>query len=172
MDYVWELISPYVAALGGASGAGVIIYTIVRAVIGKVFNKNNKMLDATFNVDNLSQKVSEKLAGKTLNIDVTAVTEKSLKKLAKELDARMEKMEQLTNSLKSILVPMGKGIVKLKALTKDEVAELSDAIKGLAGDYKPKEPDEVMTVVLQPIAAAPEEKTDAEKAAVNFGGLK
>ena len=170
MDYVWELISPYVAALGGASGAGLIIYTIVRAIIGKLVNKNKKMLDATFNVDNLSQKVSEKLAGKTLNIDVTAVTEKSLKKLTKELDARMEKIEKITNSLKSLLVPMGKGIAKLKALTKEEVAELADAIKGLEGEYKPQEPDEVMTVVLQPLAV--EEEAAPAQASVNFGGLK
>lgn len=171
MDYVWELISPYVAALGGASGAGLIIYTIVRAIIGKLVNKNNKMLDATFNVDNLSQKVSEKLAGKTLNIDVTAITEKSLKKLTKELDARMEKIEKITNSLKSILVPMGKGISKLKALTKEEVSELADAIKGLEGEYNPQEPDEVMTVVLQPLPVI-EEEAAPEQASVNFGGLK
>lgn len=171
MDYVWELIAPWVAALGGAGGAGVIIYAIVRLILGRVLNKNNKMLDATFNIDNISQRVAEKLAGKTLNIDVTAVTEKALKKLAKELDAKIEKIETATNSLKGILVPMGKGITKLKALTKEEVAELASAIKALEGAYEPPAENETMTVVLQPIAL-PEEKEEAVPAGgVNFGGL-
>lgn len=83
MDYVWEIISPYVAAVGGATGAGAIIYAIVRLLMGRFVKKTNAALDASYNAEKVSQLTAEKLAGKTLNIDVTAVTEKALKKTAR-----------------------------------------------------------------------------------------
>ena len=170
MDYVWEIVAPWVAALGGASGIGLITYAIVRGLMGRLLKKNRTMLDGTFNVENLSRQVAERLAGKTLNIDVTAVTEKALRMLARELDAKIEKIETATNSLKGILAPIGKGIIKLKALTKEEVAELASAIKALEGEYKPAPENETMTVVLQPVTLS-DEKEDAVPAGVNFDGL-
>jgi nucleotidyltransferase/DNA polymerase involved in DNA repair len=170
MDYVWELIAPWVAALGGAGGVGLITYTIVRALVGKVIRKNNTMLDATFNIDSLAQRVAERLGGKTLNIDVTAVTEKALKKLAKQLDEKIQKVEDATNSYKRILALIGKGIAKLKALTKDEVSELASAITAIESEYTPPEENQPMTVVFQPIAVS-EEKEEAVPAGVNFSGL-
>lgn len=170
MEYVWELIAPWIAAIGGASGIGVIIYAIARALMGKVLKKNNTMLDATFNVDAIGQKLAEKLAGKTLNIDVTAVTEKALKKLAKQLDEKIQKVEDSTNAYRRILALIGKGISKLKALSKDEVTELNSAIKAIESEYIPPEENETMTVVLQPIAL-PNEKEGSPTGGVNFNGL-
>lgn len=173
MDYVWEIISPYVAAVGGATGAGAIIYAIVRLLMGRFVKKTNAALDASYNAEKVSQLTAEKLAGKTLNIDVTAVTEKALKKTARALDARVEKVENAANSLKCILIAIAKGIAKFKALTDDERAELAGAIKLLESEYKPPEADETMTVVLSPVvisddSAEPESKNDSE---LNFGGL-
>ena len=171
MDYAWELVAPWVAALGGAGGIGTILYFIARRLMGKILTRNNALLDNTFNINTVSIKVAERLAGKTLNIDVTAVTERALKRLAKELDARIEKIETATNSLKRILAPIGKGVIKLKALTSEEVNELASAIKALENEYKPPAENEVMTVVLQPVALM-EETEEAVPAGVNFDGLE
>lgn len=171
MDYVWELISPYVAALGGASGVGIIIYAILRLLFSKLLNKNNAMLSSTFNVDVLSQKVADKLAGKTLNIDITAVTEKALKKLAKELDEKIKKVEEATNAYKQILAEIGKAVSKLKALNKDEIEALASAIKAIEKDYIPRENDEPMTILLEPVVLE-NKKEQKETSTVNFGGLE
>lgn len=171
MDYVWEIISPWVAAIGGVTGAGTIIYAVVRLLMGRFVKKTRATLDAAFNAEKVSQLTAEKLAGKTLNIDVTAVTEKALKKTAAKLDLRVEKVEVATNALKSILVAMGKGIIKLKALTDEEKAELASAIVMLESEYKPPEPTETMTIILEPVSVADDDETEETDSGVNFGGL-
>lgn len=177
MDYVWELIQPWIAAILAALGSGGIITLIVRAIVNKILRKNNAMLDATYNPDRASQLVAEKLAGKTLNIDVTAVTEKALKKTTRELDTRIEKSEEIANSHTAILIAMAKGIIKLKALSDDEKAELASAVAQLEKGYKPPEADQIMTVQLTPIslderdADEEEETLVATDSGVNFGGL-
>lgn len=176
MDYVWEIIAPYVAVLGGATGAGAIIYAIVRLLMNRFVNKANSALNASYNAEKVSQLTAEKLAGKTMNIDVTAVTEKALKKTARELDERVVKVEDAANSLKGVLIAMAKGIIKLKALSEDEKTELASAIKTLEKNYKPPEADEIMTVRLTPIELHQEPEADAPSdentdSGVNFGGL-
>jgi len=174
MDYVWEFIQPYVAAILAALGSGGIITLIVRAIVNKVLHKNNAMLDATYNTDRVSQLVAEKLAGKTLNIDVTAVTEKALKKTTRELDTRIEKSEAISNSHTAILIAMAKGIIKLKALSDDEKSELASAVAQLEKGYKPPEADQIMTVRLVPVSLynnCENAETDGSNSGVNFGGL-
>jgi hypothetical protein len=175
MEELWEIISPYIAAAGGATGAGAIIYAIVRTLLNKITQKNTAALNTTFNIDNVAQKVAEKLGGKTLNIDVTAVTEKALKKLSKQLDGKITDIENNTNSYRHLLALIGNALSKLKALTKDEVEELTGAIKAVEGAYTPQETNETMTVVLQPIELADtKDAADAAEAAetgVNFEGL-
>lgn len=176
MDYVWELIQPYVlAVIAFLSGSG-LVAAILRAVVNKLFTKNSATLNETYNTDKVAENVAKKLAGKTLNIDVTAVTEKALKKTAEKLDARVEKVEDATNALKAILVAIAKGTIKLKALTDEEKAELASAIARLEANYKAPADDEIMTVQLAPISL-PEDDTDNEEettvsdSGVNFGGL-
>lgn len=176
MEYVWELIQPWIAAILAALGSGGIITLIVRAVVKKILNKNTTMLDATYNAERVSQLTAEKLAGKTMNIDVTAVTEKALKKTTRELDTRIEKTEEIANSHTAILIAMAKGIIKLKALSDDEKAELASAVAQLEKGYKPPEADEIMTVRLTPIELTQEPSADApsdesDDGGVNFGGL-
>jgi cell division protein ZapA (FtsZ GTPase activity inhibitor) len=170
MEQAWEIIAPYVAMIGGSGVTGLVTFVVIRLLVSRIINKNTKTLKDTFNVESLSQQVAERFAGKTLNIDVTAITEKALKRLAKELDGKIEKVAAQTNSLKGLLAAVGKGIAHLKALSEEERAELASAIKALEGEYKPPEPEELMTVVLQPIAI--EEAEQANPAAVNFGGLE
>ncbi len=176
MDYVWELIQPWITAILAALGSGGIITLIVRAIVNKILRKNNAMLDATYNTDRVSQLVAEKLAGKTLNIDVTAVTEKSLKKTARVLDERVEKVENAVGSLSAILIAIAKAQIKLKALTEAERIELASAISLLEKGYKPPEADEIMTVQLTPIELNQEpigivEEPTRTDGGVNFGGL-
>lgn len=173
-DTIWEVIAPWVAALGGISGICGIIVFAAKSVIKRIIKKNDTMLDSKFNTKEIAQETANQLAGKTLNIDVTAVTEKSLRKLNKQLDTRIEKVEETVSSLSVVLVPMGKAIAKLKALTDDERAELTTAIQLLEAGYTPPEPDEKMTVVLTPVAlpAKTDDEDEKEETGVNFGDLE
>ena len=179
MDQVWEIIQPYVAAVVATLCSSGVITLIVRAVVNKILNKNNSMLDKTYNTEQISRLVADKLAGKTMNIDVTAVTEKSLRKTTKQLDERIEKVESIGNSHTAILIAMAKGIIKLKALSEDEKEELASAVKLLEKGYKAPEVEEIMTVTLAPIeleqdkVEPSDDETDDENdgGGVNFGGL-
>ncbi|MDE6473619.1 MAG: hypothetical protein K2L70_00770 [Clostridia bacterium] len=180
MDYVWELIQPYVMAVLATLCSSGVVTLIVRAVVNKILNKNSAMLDKTYNIEKISKLVADKLAGKTMNIDVTAVTEKSLKKTTKQLDERIEKVESIGNSHTAILIAMAKGIIKLKALSEDEKEEIASAVQLLEKGYKPPEIEEIMTVKLAPIELGQDEfeiteaggeESDSESGGVNFGGL-
>lgn len=167
MDYAIKLIAAIIAGLGGAAGVGAIIQTVATSRFNKAMRKNSALLGATFNPEMMSQLIADKLAHKTINIDMTALTEKALRKL----DGRVEKLESLVNSLKGILVAIAKGTIKLKALTEEEKAELASAIQTLASDYKPPEKEEVMTVLLEPIPTEEKKKNNVTDIGVNFGGL-
>lgn len=172
MDYVWELVAPWVAAVGGAGGVGTIVYFIVRSLTSRALAKNNTLLNSTFNIDAISVKVAERLAGKTLNVDVTAVTERALERMSRKQDAQSERLEGEFNSLKRILAPIGKGVIKLKALTEDEIAELASAIKAIEKEYKPPVEKEIMTVVLQPVTLTEDTEEAVPAGGVNFDGLE
>lgn len=171
METIWEIIAPYVGMVGGATGAGTIIYIIIRLLLNKITQKNASAMNSMFNIDTLSQNFADRLAGKTLNIDVTAVTEKALRKLSKQLDERIATVEDTTNSYKHLLALIGNALTKLKALSKDEVAELTQAIRDLEGGYTPPESNETMTVILEPITLE-DEKEEPVSSGVNFEGLE
>ncbi len=75
MNEVWNIIEPYILAILGALGGGSVVAVIARLICSRLIDKASKAYDH----NSLATKVADKLAGKTLNIDVTAVTEKRLK---------------------------------------------------------------------------------------------
>ena len=170
METAWEIIAPWVTAIGGNAILGLITFVIIRVAVTKVINRNTNTLRDTFNVDSLSQLVAEKFAGRTLNIDVTALTEKALRKLAKELDTKVAAIETATNALKNILVAIGKGVHHLQLMTDEEKDELAAAIQELEAGYKPPEKQECMTVRLEPIVTKKDEEDTP--ASLNFEGVE
>lgn len=178
MDQIWELIAPYVAAIGGATGFGAIVWGFVVLVAKRFTQKWGEFLDTKYSVNQMATAVADKLAGKTLNIDVTAVTEKALKKTAAALGEQVQRVEETGEWLKMILVPMAKAMARFKALTDDEKGELAIAIQRLTGNMKTPADDEVMTVMLQPLSVeSVSEQTDVDVGAaggdgVNFGDLE
>jgi len=174
METAWEIIAPWVTGIGGSAIIGLITF-IIRLGIGKIINRNTQTLRQTFNVDSLSQLVAEKFAGRTLNIDATALTEKALRKLAKELDAKVATIESATQALTAILVAIGKNVSHFKNVPKSEIEELITAIQLLEQGYTPPEKEECMTVKLEPIAT-PTAKEDGSKSIAHnakktqFGG--
>ena len=171
MEYFWDLIAPYVLGIGGSAITGLITFIVIRVLVGKIVSKNTQTLTQVFNVDLLTQKVAEKFAGRTLNIDVTALTEKALRKLAKELDTKVAKIEDATNSLKALLIAIGKGIYDLKRLTDEQKAELTEAIRLLESGYIPPEKEEYMTVILEPIVTADDKEDEETPSGLNFEGV-
>lgn len=183
MDYVWELIQPYVMDVFATLCSTGVVALIVRALTNKILNRNSAMLKKTYNTEEISKSVADKLAGKTMNIDVTAVTERALKKTTRELDSRIEKSEIIANSHTAILIAIAKGIIKLKALSDEEKAEIANAVALLEKGYKQPEAEEIMTVTLtpieleqdtdneQPIDDETEDEEDDGNGGVNFGGL-
>jgi len=170
METVWEIIAPWVTSIGGMGVLFTIALIIIRVSVSKIITKNTKTLEQTFNVNSLSQLVAEKFAGRTLNIDVTALTEKALRKLAKELDAKVATIEAATQALTAILVAIGKNVSHFRNVPKGDIEELISAIGLLEQGYTPPEKEECMTVKLEPIATSKQDEEDTPTS-LNFEGV-
>lgn len=163
MQQIWQAVEPYVMWAIGAIVGGTSIYALAKFFLKKVF----KRFEEKYEVNDMANKVADKLAGKTLNIDVTAVTEKRLDKLDKKLSKAVERIHSETAAYKHLLALIGGAMTKLKAVTAEERNALNDAITALESDFTPPEPEEVVTVKLEPIVTAPQETKD-ETAADRF----
>ena len=171
MEAIWEIIAPYVGMVIGAGGGGTIIYIVLRLLLGKTLKTNMASLEGMFNTEALSQKFADRLAGKTLNIDVTAVTEKALRKLSKQLDDKISTVADTTNSYKHLLVLMAGALSKFKALSKEEQMELAGAISALESGYVAPDASETMTVILEPISLDGEATAAVKTGGANFEGI-
>ena len=163
INTIWQTVEPYVMAIIGALAGGTGIYALVRSFVGKWISRFEKKYD----INDMAQKVADKLGGKTLNIDVTAVTEKKLDKLDKKLNKKIEDIQAATDAYKHLLALIGGAMTKLKAITPDERTALTEAITALESDYTPPMPAEIVTIKLEPIEIAPQETKD-ETAADRF----
>lgn len=177
MDYVWEIIQPYVMAVIAFLSGGGAIAIILRTMFIKMLNRNSTMLAKTYNVEQICDLVVKRLAGKTMNIDVTAVTERALRKTTQQLDTRIDRAENIANAHTAVLVAIAKGMLRLKALSDEERNELATAVQQLEKGYKLPEVAEVMTVKLEPIELKQDDESeeqdneDEDGNGVNFGGL-
>lgn len=165
INTIWAAIEPFVSAIAGTAAGGTIVGLICRLLQGKLL----RQLDA----DGIADKVANRLAGKTLDVDVTAITEKKLDKISTALNKRVEKIQEETAAYKPLLVQIGKGIMHLKSLSSEEKESLQKAIAALDCDYIPPEPDRIVTVKLQPIVVEEQvEEMQQEQGLINFDGLK
>lgn len=167
INMVWAVIEPFVSAIAGTAAGGAIVGFICRLLQGKLLRK--------LSADGIADKVANRLAGKTLDIDLTAVTEKKLDKISSALNKKVEKVQEETASYKPLLVQIGKGIMHLKALSVEEKESLQTAITALDSNYIPPAPDKLVTVKLQPIATEDVTAEEAERkgrSLISFGAIK
>ena len=148
MQEIWRVAEPYIMTVVGALGGGTVIYALARILLGRLLST----FATKYDTNDMADKVAGKLAGKTLNIDVTAVTEQRLDKLSKLLTNQLENIREETESYKRLLSLIGGAIAKLKAITPEEKTALTEAITALDNSYIPAEPSEITTVKLEPIA--------------------
>ena len=161
MNAIWNVVEHYfigiISFITGGSVIGLIAYIIAKRVI--------KKHDANI----IATKVADKLAGKTIDIDITSIVEKRLKEIADALAKEVGKVAEETNSYKHLLARMGEALARLKMLTDEERAALVAAVKELDSEYMPPEKEVIATVKLEPImpasGSAAQDKTDT----VNFG---
>lgn len=163
MQQIWQAVEPYAMTVIGALGGGTVIYALARMLLGKLLNRFAQKYDT----NDMANKVADKLAGKTLNVDVTAVAEKKLDKIDKKLSKEIAQIHDETAAYKHLLALIGGAMTKLKAITPDERTALTEAITALESDYTPPMPAEIVTIKLEPIEIAPQETKD-ETAADRF----
>lgn len=169
---IWAAAEPYVMAIVGALGGGTVIYTLARTLMNKLLNK----FSAKYDMDDMADKVAKKLAGKTLNVDVTAVTEKRLDKIENKLRKQVDQLQEQTAAYRQLLTAIGAAVAHFKSLTEEERGELQAAIQALDHRYTPPAPEEIVTVKLEPIALEPDHAeeltTEPEHSLIDFGGLR
>lgn len=147
VNQIWEVISPYIMTVVGAFGGGTVVFALVRILVGGFLKK----FSAKYDVNDMADRVAGRLAGKTLNIDVTAVTEKRLDKIDKRLSKQVEELSKQTTDYKHLLALIGSAVAHFKALPDEEKTALTEAVRALESDYTPPEPEEITTVKLEPI---------------------
>lgn len=159
INSIWAVIEPYITGIAGTATGGLIVGIICRLLQGRLMRR--------LDVGDIADKVAKQLAGKTLNIDVTAITEKRLDKIDTKLNKKVEAVTEQVSSFKLILALIGGALVHLKSLSNEERQALNEAIKALKEDYEPPAPEQVATVRLEPIIIEDEKEEKAE----NFGGI-
>ena len=154
LEIIWNSIAPFVGAFIGLGGGGIIIYIVVRLLVDKVFKRNKILLDKVYSPDSMSQSIADKLVGKALNIDLTAMTETALQSVSDALASRVDKIDKLVNDFKPILIAIAKANARLKAVSDDPeaTAEMTACIQALESTYTPVKPKEAVTVKLEPMA--------------------
>lgn len=174
INAIWQIIEPFFWGLLSGSAVGTAVYFIGKKVLKKILSAWLKKHDD----DTMAQKVADRLAGKTLNIDVTAVTEKKLDKTEKVLSKGVKDIGEEIAKQRHLLVLMAGAVSKFKAVTEDERAAFTEAIQAIEKGYKPPEPEEVITVSLKPIEIELEGKNEdseppePEESLINFGGIR
>ncbi len=170
INQIWQTVEPWIMAIVGALAGGTGVFALVRAFVGKWINK----FGAKYDTEIMAGKVAEKLAGKTIDVDVTAVAEKKLDKISNSLNKKIAAVEQATNSYKHILALIAVAVSRLKALTDEERAEFTTAIQAIEKDYAPPLQEKIATVKLAPIEleTSAESEHFEEESLINFGGLK
>lgn len=164
INTIWAVVEPYITGIAGTATGGLIVGIICRLLQGKLLRR--------LDVGDIADKVAGRLTGKTLNIDVTAVTEKRLDKIEAKLSKKVEAIEEQTAAYKHLLALIGGAVAHFKALPEEEKHALQEAVTGLKGDYTPPPPEQVTTVKLEPITLdEDEEEKDTAGELINFGGL-
>ncbi len=168
INAIWQIVEPWVTVVLAAVSAVVSICITVKARL----KKWNFSLMERYDPREIASSVADKLSGKTLNIDVTAVTEKKLDKIEQKLNKRVETICETIAAYSHILARIGAAVAKFKSLTDEERQELQEAVKALDKGYIPPEPEEIITVKLEPIAIdTPAEDAESESV-INFGGVR
>lgn len=169
INMIWNAIEPWVTVVLAALSAAVSIILTAKTWLGKW----NVRLMERYNTNDVASKVAEQLSGKTLNIDVTAVAEKKLDKIEQKLNKKVEAIYETISTYSRILAQIGAGVAKFKSLTAEERQALIDSVKALDSGYTPPEPEQVITVKLEPISVTPPESEPVEEDAsiINFGAL-
>lgn len=164
MNEIWNIVEPYILTIGGALCGGSIIAVIARIICKRLIDKAS----AAYSLNKFATEVADKLGGKTLNIDVTAVTERRLKEIADMLSSKVQIVADETNSYKRLLVLIGTALTHLKMLSDEERTALIEAIQELDSEYVPPEKEVIATVKLEPISLD-EPSTQDNSETVNFG---
>lgn len=164
MNNIWNIVEPYILTIIGALCGGSVIAVIARIICKRLIDKAS----AAYSLNEFATKVADKLGGKTLNIDVTAIVETRLKEISDILSAQVKTVADETNSYKHLLALIGEALAHLKMLTDEERAELIAAVQELDSEYKPPEKEVIATVKLEPISTYKppvQDKADT----INFG---
>lgn len=165
MNEIWQIVEPYILTVLGALGGGSIIAIIARILCGRLIGKTARIYD----VNALADKVANKLGGKTIDVDITTLTESKLQEICNRLSAQVCEVSRETNSYKHVLALIGAALTKLKMLTDDERAALIQAVKELDEQFVPPEKEVIATIKLEPITvsdASPQ--SIADEKAVNL----
>ena len=144
INQIWAAVEPYVLQIVEALGLGTILGIVIKSLF-KRFEKKHQASD-------IAAQTAQCLANKMVKVDVTAITDKKLDKLNKQLTEELHDIHTETAAYKHMLALIGGAMTKLKAVTQDERAALIKAVQALESDYTPPEPDEVISVKLDPIA--------------------
>lgn len=169
INAIWQVIEPWVTVILAAVSAVVSVCITVKARLQKW---NISFLER-YDINDMASKVATQLSGKTLNLDVTAIAEKKMDKIEQTLNKKVMAISELLSRQSYALAKIGVAMARFKSLTDEERQGLQDAIKALDSNYTPSEPEEIITVKLEPISteSIKSDNADEQDSIINFGAL-
>lgn len=173
MNEIWQIVEPYIFELLKNS----TLCALVAAIIKIILNRSAKKIMTLYDTDVLASKVAdksaEKLAGKTIDIDISELVDDRLKKTFAVFESEFKRLSNELKAYKPLLIGIGSALMHLKMLTDDEREALGNAVKALDSSYILPDKQVITTIKLEPIAVEPpvykpiQEQT--QSSAVNFG---
>ena len=165
MNEIWNIAEPYVISAIKALLEAISLILIIRLLIKQFLTRASTIYD----VNLIANKVADKLGGKTINVDITAITEKRLSETTAILHRDVKNIVDEVNSYKRLLVRIGKSLTYLKALSDEDRTELEAAIRELDSSFVPPEKEIIATVKLEPIPTVEQPAASVAADTVNFG---
>ena len=162
-EQFWAIVAPYFQGFIGMTVAGIPVGTIIWAVVKKLVTKTVTKLLANTSAESISKEVAAQLTNSSINVDLTAVTEKQLSQIKVELT------EEMANVAKVLDKHLQYQVLTLKALSASEVVsadtkeQIVNAVES-AGEHAEKK--STISIELHPVK---EENEDSETV-LSFGG--
>lgn len=152
MNEIWEQISGYVMPVITAILSSGLGAALVRILAGKWFRKAD--------LNKIAERFAEKLAGSSINVDLTAVTEKQLALIKTELtEGQKEEKEKLNLVLEAVNRIITE-ISKSAKLSKQSQEELTATLEEISAATQPIEEKEQISIRLKASETKQTEKED------------
>lgn len=159
----WAQYGPVILSFLTSGVFGTIVIGVVRGIVSRFANKSRTAELTTEQLNAISQKIAEMLAGNVLDVDVSQVVTDATREELKEISQTVAALKTAVTNANESTALMAKGISRSKLLNEEEQQKLVTAADTLEATKTEKDRKRVKVKIENTEQAKPDD-------IVNFGG--